>query len=204
VKTPGPIVLTWGLVPPDVQKVTVSRSPSWPNGFTVALPPPNDTSYTDVLAVTGVPYSYSVCVVYGSAQAVWQPNTACASVSGEVPSPPAPFHPPKLGPTHIIVVPSQGQSSPNRIGGERPGGAILQASDACRPGLVWRMANPTDHVCVTPQARAQIAADTGASRKQEPRGAIGGTSAPACPKGYVWRLTNAADKACVRATSDKR
>jgi hypothetical protein len=192
-------VLTWGLVPPDVQKVTVSRTPNWPNGLaTVALPPPGDTSYTDVLAVTGVPYSYSVCVIYGSAQAVWQPNTACASVSGEVPSPPTPFHPPKLGPNHIVVVPSQGQSSPNRIGGERPGGAILQASDVCRPGYVWRMANPTDHVCVTPQVRAQISADNAASRKREPQRSIGGNAASACPTGYVWRLANP-DKVCVKA-----
>jgi len=200
IKTPGPIVLTWG-VPTDVQKMTVSRNPTWPNGFaTVTLPSPSDTTYTDVLAVSGVSYSYSVCFIYGSAQTVWQPNTACGSVSGEVPSPPpAPHHPQDLGPTHIVVAPSQGQSSPHQIGGGRPGGAILQTSDACRPGFVWRMASPTDHVCVTPQTRAQIAADNAASRKYEARGAIGATGAPACPKGYVWRLSNPEDKVCVKA-----
>jgi hypothetical protein len=205
IKTPGPIVLSWALPPPslappqDVQKVTVSRNPTWPNGFTTTtLPAPNATSYVDVLAASGISYSYTVCIVYASPQnqfqIVWQPNPACGSVSGEVPAPPAPFHPPKFGPAHIIATPSQGQSSPpERLGGGRPGGAILQPSDACRPGFVWRMANPTDHICVTPQKRAQVAAGNAASRQSEVRA---GNAAPACQKGYVWRPDG---KACVKA-----
>ncbi len=31
--------------------------------------------------------------------------------------------------------------------------------DTCRQGFVWREASPTDHVCVTPQIRAQAAYD---------------------------------------------
>jgi hypothetical protein len=33
---------------------------------------------------------------------------------------------------------------------------------SCIQGFVWREANSTDHLCVTPQTRSQTAADNGA------------------------------------------
>jgi hypothetical protein len=36
--------------------------------------------------------------------------------------------------------------------------------DTCRQGYVWREATPSDHVCVTPQVRAQTRADNANAR----------------------------------------
>jgi hypothetical protein len=36
------------------------------------------------------------------------------------------------------------------------GARAPQPSAICRPGLVWREATPTDHVCVTPATRARL------------------------------------------------
>lgn len=68
--------------------------------------------------------------------------------------------------------------------------AIAQ-SDACQRGFVWREANATDHVCVTPSERAEVAADNAASSKFSRPGSV------ACSSGYVWRMANASDHVCV-------
>jgi hypothetical protein len=44
-------------------------------------------------------------------------------------------------------------------------GAAAQSPDSCKQGWVWREADVSDHVCVTPQTRAQTAADNAAQTK---------------------------------------
>ena len=46
----------------------------------------------------------------------------------------------------------------------QPGTALTGSAhggDACRQGLVWREATPTDHLCVTPAVRAEVRARRG-------------------------------------------
>jgi len=69
-------------------------------------------------------------------------------------------------------------------------------SDRCKQGYVWREAFAGDHVCVTPQVRAQAAADNGlaASRRSPNAGAFGPDT---CLQGFVWREASPADHVCV-------
>ncbi len=72
--------------------------------------------------------------------------------------------------------------------------------DSCAPGYVWRVARPTDLVCVTPAVRDQtvienqIAADL--------RAPNGGAYGPlTCRAGYVWRDAFDGDSVCVLPAS---
>jgi len=68
--------------------------------------------------------------------------------------------------------------------------------DTCKSGFVWRNASASDHVCVTPVERDQVAADNAAgSSKRQPGG---GASGPhTCLQGYVWRDAVPGDHVCV-------
>lgn len=68
--------------------------------------------------------------------------------------------------------------------------------DTCRQGYVWREANQSDHVCVTPQTRSQTARDNrlAASRRNPNGGPFGPDS---CLEGFVWREAFAGDHVCV-------
>jgi hypothetical protein len=61
---------------------------------------------------------------------------------------------------------------------------------------VWREAVPGDHVCVTPETRAQAAQDNSfaASRRSPTGGAYGPDT---CLQGYVWRGAVPSDHVCV-------
>lgn len=71
-------------------------------------------------------------------------------------------------------------------------------SDTCMDSYVWREAcGPGDHVCVTPQTRAQARADNeqAQARKQPGGGAYGPDT---CKQGYVWReACGSGDHICV-------
>jgi hypothetical protein len=68
--------------------------------------------------------------------------------------------------------------------------------DTCLNGYVWRQANPTDHVCVTPAIRTQTAADNAQAASR--RNPAGGASGPdTCLQGFVWRDAFADDHVCV-------
>jgi hypothetical protein len=68
--------------------------------------------------------------------------------------------------------------------------------DTCRQGFVWRDAFPDDHVCVTPETRAQAAYDNSqASARREPGGGPYGPNT--CRQGYVWREARPDDYVCV-------
>jgi hypothetical protein len=66
----------------------------------------------------------------------------------------------------------------------------------CLDGYVWRQATPKDHVCVTPEVRAQTARDNVLAQTR--RGAQAGTFGPdLCAPGYVWREAVPGDHVCV-------
>lgn len=68
--------------------------------------------------------------------------------------------------------------------------------DTCRQGYVWREAFPGDHVCVTPQIRAQAADDNRqASARRAPGGGPYGPDT--CLQGFVWREARPDDHVCV-------
>jgi hypothetical protein len=73
--------------------------------------------------------------------------------------------------------------------GETPAAA---QSGACKPGYVWRLANPQDQVCVTPETQAQVLADNQQAAVKRASG-----QGDACIGGYVWREANALDHVCV-------
>jgi hypothetical protein len=66
----------------------------------------------------------------------------------------------------------------------------------CLDGYVWRQATPQDHVCVTPEARAQTASDNTLAPSR--RSVAPGTFGPdLCGPGYVWRDAVPGDHVCV-------
>ena len=65
------------------------------------------------------------------------------------------------------------------------------AAQACKQGFVWRETDPTDHVCVTPETRAQTARDNAlADQRRVP-------SSDTCQQGFVWREAVPTDHVCV-------
>ncbi|HKQ30419.1 MAG TPA: hypothetical protein VJS66_03950 [Burkholderiales bacterium] len=81
-------------------------------------------------------------------------------------------------------------------------GATLKAPVAqmsvktCQQGFVWRLARPTDYVCVTPASRTRSANENAAANSlRDPKGAYGPNT---CVNGYVWREAFAGDVVCVK------
>jgi hypothetical protein len=67
---------------------------------------------------------------------------------------------------------------------------------SCLVGFVWREATPSDHVCVVPDTRKQVAEDNRAARSRI--SLTDHSSGPdTCLPGYVWRETTASDHVCV-------
>ncbi len=78
----------------------------------------------------------------------------------------------------------------------RPEPKKIVAYDACRPGFVWREAEPEDHVCVLPEVRQQAADDN--RQADARRNSSGGDyGADTCSAGYVWREAFTNDHVCV-------
>ena len=70
------------------------------------------------------------------------------------------------------------------------------AGDICTQGFVWREAGTVDHVCVTPQTRAETAADNRAALSRvNPNGGPFGRFT--CLQGFVWREAFNGDTVCV-------
>jgi len=66
--------------------------------------------------------------------------------------------------------------------------------EQCVQGYVWREAFPGDHVCVTPETRAQAADDNGkAESRRDPSGPYGPNT---CVQGFVWRDARLGDVVC--------
>jgi hypothetical protein len=68
--------------------------------------------------------------------------------------------------------------------------------DTCKQGYVWREAYSGDHVCVTPQVRADTVMDNrlAASRRSPTDRTYGPDT---CKSGFVWREARSDDRTCV-------
>ena len=66
----------------------------------------------------------------------------------------------------------------------------------CLDGFVWRQATPKDHVCVTPEIRAQTARDNALAQTRS-SAAAGTFGRDLCVAGYVWREAVPGDRVCV-------
>lgn len=70
------------------------------------------------------------------------------------------------------------------------------AADQCQTPYVWRLAVPSDHVCVTVLSHQRVELEN--QRAAERRQAGGGVSgADTCLVGYVWREAFDGDTVCV-------
>jgi hypothetical protein len=68
--------------------------------------------------------------------------------------------------------------------------------DTCNQGYVWREAQPSDRVCVTPAVRTQTRNENNsAAERREPTGGAYGPNT--CKQGYVWREATTNDPVCV-------
>lgn len=69
------------------------------------------------------------------------------------------------------------------------------APKQCMPGYVWREANATDFVCVSPASRDRTASENAlADSRRDPSGAYGPYT---CISGFVWREAFDGDVVCV-------
>lgn len=75
-----------------------------------------------------------------------------------------------------------------------PASAAGGAPETCVSGYVWRLARPTDLVCVTPAVRAQTARDNSVKASRWVNGVYGPHT---CVSGYVWRGAFPGDDVCV-------
>ena len=74
--------------------------------------------------------------------------------------------------------------------------------DRCRPGYVWRLAVPSDHVCVTVEVKDQVAVDNQlAPSRTKNSGPYG---ADTCLDGFVWREAVMGDHICVTVETRSR
>jgi hypothetical protein len=75
---------------------------------------------------------------------------------------------------------------------ETLGGTPVYAADACLPGFVWRLADASDHMCVTAARSAQ----TQQENKVATAHIVPGTL-DTCKDNYTWRLADNSDHVCV-------
>jgi hypothetical protein len=68
------------------------------------------------------------------------------------------------------------------------------ASGTCMPGYVFRLASPSDRVCVPPASQSQAEADNAAAASRKIVNIYG---VDACITGYVWRGAYSGDIVCV-------
>jgi hypothetical protein len=88
--------------------------------------------------------------------------------------------------------------APQPVVPSAPGRMQPVSKDACLQGFVWREAVPHDHVCVTPQTRAQTALDNrlAPTRVNATDHRYGPDT---CVVGFVWREAVPNDHVCVTA-----
>jgi hypothetical protein len=69
-----------------------------------------------------------------------------------------------------------------------------QPRDACKQGYVWREARSSDHVCVDPRTRDEVAQQNRQAARLWVKGDYGPRT---CRQGYVWREAFDGDQVCV-------
>jgi hypothetical protein len=141
------------------------------------LPPKAASSPSAAPASAG---ASQVAVVSASPSAATSPGAATSPTAVATPTPSA-------APTATPTEPPTPTPSPTL------------APDACAPGYAWRLVNPSDHVCTTPEVAAQVAADNAVAPSRWTTGDFGPHT---CLVGYVWRNAFDGDDVCV--TGDQR
>jgi len=63
--------------------------------------------------------------------------------------------------------------------------------NTCKPGFVWRVARPSDLVCVPPEGRDQVSSENEQAAARRVAGSY------TCISGYVWREAFPGDTVCV-------
>jgi hypothetical protein len=148
---------------------------------------------------------------YVAAEPSHPTETIHATVPVQLPAPQAPaatpVDPPKsrlslywsLGAAAVILLaiaifaavihgPSQRPPSPSVDPSGKP-----RRNDTCLTGYVWRGADPTDHVCVTPEQRRRTAEQNAAGPSRIGQDGM-------CMQGFVWREADPTDHVCVSPT----
>ena len=100
-------------------------------------------------------------------------------------------------PAANILASRSGTVTPIRSGPSQPDSPIAhQAPTVCKSGYVWRVARPSDLVCVSPQSRDRVAQENRSALTRIQPG--GGPYGPkTCRSGFVWREAYAGDTVCV-------
>jgi hypothetical protein len=70
-------------------------------------------------------------------------------------------------------------------------------TDGCFPPYVWRLAVPSDHVCVTENSRKQVELENRRAAERRQASGSGSYGADTCLTGYVWREAFEGDTVCV-------
>lgn len=70
-------------------------------------------------------------------------------------------------------------------------------TDSCASPYVWRLAVPSDHVCVTEDSRKRVELENQRAAERREASGLGGYGADTCLTGYVWREAFEGDTVCV-------
>lgn len=107
----------------------------------------------------------------------------------------APAAPPPAKKVKVLGKKKIGPKAPDVLKAGDGISSVFDPSPNCKSGYVWRVARPTDLVCVTPAARQRIAQENHAAASLvDRRGDYGKNS---CIIGYVWRDAFEGDGVCV-------
>jgi hypothetical protein len=69
--------------------------------------------------------------------------------------------------------------------------------DGCFPPYVWRLAVPSDHICVTEDSRKRVELENQRAAERREASGVGPYGADTCLVGYVWREAFKGDTVCV-------
>jgi hypothetical protein len=189
-KSKGPALQIQPSGPLDCGTAAVGAAAACPQPVTIT------SAGTDVLHITSI-------VMTGSDTGDFVPGQDCVGASldpSQTCDLKVTFQPTAAGPRQATLVIHQNLPWPDRgttitLTGTGSGDTP-SPTDTCLQGYVWREAFPDDHVCVTPETRAQAAQDDSlaASRRSPTGGAYGPDT---CLQGYVWREAVPSDHVCV-------
>jgi hypothetical protein len=70
-------------------------------------------------------------------------------------------------------------------------------ADGCAPPYVWRLAVPSDYVCVTEDSRKRVELENQRAAERRQASGLGSYGADTCLTGYVWREAFEGDTVCV-------
>jgi large repetitive protein len=179
--------------------VTTYAGPASSSAFTVATPPPPPPTISQVpqfvrvgdsMTITGAHFTGLTSVAFLGGVNATISNSTDSSIT--------------------VIVPAGAASGPITV--TTSGGSATSSSsvtvlrtlhygpNTCKAGYVWREADQSDWVCVTPQVRAQTRYENAqASARRNPGGGAYGPDT--CRQGYVWRDAFPGDHICVTPQS---